>query len=219
MAQKQRQNPKRKCKENSRLLQALPECCPSKQESVVGHISRPSTPSRRLPPVARPKTTGAKPRRRARRQFPAALHWPNQTLMRSAQIKGGGERRNENSLRPQGRPNPIIPITPANHTLMMGIKMCWPRSSASARQAPVQPGVSGFLWWWAAGGRTSLGEVRSSVPFGTAVWAAFGVGAVQRKVKKKKGGGWGSRQNCVFPQHGVLLCLGTPGTFRCRLIE
>lgn len=86
--------------------------------------------------------------------------------MRSAQIKGGGERRNENSLRPQGRPNPIIPITPANHTLMMGIKMCWPRSSASARQASVQPSVSGFLrwwWWWAAGGRTSLAQVRSSV--------------------------------------------------------
>lgn len=129
----------------------------------LSHFSHPCLPHDRLPSPD-PKQRGAKPRRRARRQFPAALHSPNQTLMRSAQIKGGGERRNENSLRPQGRPNPIIPITPANHTLMMGIKMCWPRSSASARQAPVQPTVSGFLRWWAAGGRTSLGEVRSSVP-------------------------------------------------------
>lgn len=42
-----------------------------------------------------------------------------------------GRRREEkgNSLRPQGRPNPIIPITPLSHTLMMGIKMCWPRST------------------------------------------------------------------------------------------
>lgn len=139
---------KKRKKENSRLLQALPECCPSKQEYGICHIPVTyASPPDHLPS---PKTTGAKPRRRARRQFPAALHSPNQTLMRSAQIKGGGERRNENSLRPQGRPNPIIPITPANHTLMMGIKMCWPRSSA--RQAPVQPSVSGFLQWWAAGG-------------------------------------------------------------------
>lgn len=61
--------------------------------------------------------------------------------MRSAQIKGGGERRNENSLRPQGRPNPIIPITPANHTLMMGIKMCWPRSSPAR-----QPSAAECVW-------------------------------------------------------------------------
>lgn len=42
-----------------------------------------------------------------------------------------GRRREEkgNSLRPEGRPNPIIPITPLNHTLMMGIKMCWPQST------------------------------------------------------------------------------------------
>lgn len=46
-----------------------------------------------------------------------------------------------NSLRPQGRPNPIIPITPPNHTLMMGIKMCWPRSS------PVrQPSAAECVW-------------------------------------------------------------------------
>lgn len=133
-----------------------------------------------------PKTTRAKPRRRARRQFPAALHSPNQTLMRSAQIKGGGERRNENSLRPQGRPNPIIPITPANHTLMMGIKMCWPRSSASARQAPVQPSVSGFLRWFGRRGKDE--PCRSAficASFGTAVQGAFWVGAEQQKVGKK----------------------------------
>lgn len=159
MAQKKTEAKKER-KENSRLLQALPECCPSKQE--YGTCQIPVTYASPPDHLPSPKTTGAKPRRRARRQFPAALHSPNQTLMRSAQIKGGGERRNENSLRPQGRPNPIIPITPANHTLMMGIKMCWPRSSA--RQAPVQPSVSGFLQWWAAGGRTSLAEVRSSVP-------------------------------------------------------
>lgn len=161
-AQKQRQKPKKECKENSRSLPALPECCPSNENLLSVRFQ--STTSPLLTTSPSPKTTRAKPRRRARRQFPAALHSPNQTLMRSAQIKGGGERRNENSLRPQGRPNPIIPITPANHTLMMGIKMCWPRSSASARQAPVQPSVSGFLRWWAAGGRTSLAEVRSSVP-------------------------------------------------------
>lgn len=89
-------------------------------------------------------------------QFPAALHSPNQTLMRSAQIKGGGERRNENSLRPQGRPNPIIPITPVNHTLMMGIKMCWPRSSPAR-----QPSAAECVWIPAvAAGKDKSGEVR-----------------------------------------------------------
>lgn len=179
MARKQRQRPKKKHTKKSRLLQVLPECCPSKQQSAICQISVTyASPPDHLPS---PKTTGAKPRRRARRQFPVALHSPNQTLMRSAQIKGGGERRNENSLRPQGRPNPIIPITPANHTLMMGIKMCWPRSSASARQAPVQPSVSGFLRWWAAGGRTSLAEVRSSVPVSAQRSGARSGSALSRK--------------------------------------
>lgn len=54
-----------------------------------------------------------------------------------------GRRREEkgNSLRPQGRPNPIIPITPLNHTLMMGIKMCWPRSTPT-----LQPSAAECVW-------------------------------------------------------------------------
>lgn len=69
-------------------------------------------------------------------QFPAVLHSPIPTLMRSVQIKGGEEK--ENSLRPQGRPNPIIPITPLNHTLMMGIKMCWPRSTPTLQPSAAE---------------------------------------------------------------------------------
>lgn len=54
-----------------------------------------------------------------------------------------GRRREKkgNSLRPQGRPNPIIPITPLNHTLMMGIKMCWPRSTPT-----LQPSAAECVW-------------------------------------------------------------------------
>lgn len=54
-----------------------------------------------------------------------------------------GRRTEEkgNSLRPQGRPNPIIPITPLNHTLMMGIKMCWPQSTPT-----LQPSAAECVW-------------------------------------------------------------------------
>lgn len=73
-------------------------------------------------------------------QFSAVLHSPIQTLMRSVQIKGGGEEKG-NSLRLLGRPNPIIPITPLNHTLMMGIKMCWPGSTPT-----LQPSAAECVW-------------------------------------------------------------------------
>lgn len=49
-------------------------------------------------------------------QFPAVLHQPMQTLMRSVQIRSREEEEKGNSLRPQGQPNPIIPITPLSHT-------------------------------------------------------------------------------------------------------
>lgn len=82
-----------------------------------------------------------KPKRHTYWQFPAVLHSPIQTLMRSEQIKRGEEEEKGNSLRPQGRPNPIIPITLLNHTLMMGIKMCWPRSTPTP-----QPSAAECIW-------------------------------------------------------------------------
>lgn len=54
-----------------------------------------------------------------------------------------GRRRADkgNSLRPKGRPNPIIPITPPNRTPITGIKMCWPQSSPTC-----QPGTVECVW-------------------------------------------------------------------------
>ncbi|KAM7419157.1 hypothetical protein PAMA_016332 [Pampus argenteus] len=55
--------------------------------------------------------------------------------------QGRKREKKGNSLRPQGRPNPIIPITPLNHTLMIGIKMCWPRSTPT-----LQPSAAVCVW-------------------------------------------------------------------------
>lgn len=77
--------------------------------------------------------------------------------------------------RPEGRPNPIIPITPPNHTLMMGIKMCRPPifTHSSARCSRVC--LNKWSSCWEGRARRSALSARSS----TAAWACLGLHSVK----------------------------------------
>lgn len=111
------------------------------------------------------------------------------------EISADQERRREekgNSLRPQGRPNPIIPITPLNHTLMMGIKMCWPRSTPT-----LQPSAAECVWSRAVAAGKDKCEGVCYLRGSAQQYGRVQVGTVRWK---------GSQQNSVLPLHCVLFC-------------